>query len=290
MKGMRKRVTIAFFSIVALLFLSGMLSLIELNRLSRDTEDILRANQRNISLAKEMLDAAHRQNMAYIRVAIYRDWHYDSVCRNSMTRLEECVATARAEAIDSTMLDTLTLATSSLKQLTERELQRFALQREREEQVARMAALQYVVDTLSSVEVIDTVVAQKVVAPAPTVADFVEQEQYEQTFSSLTSAIQDYMTSTQGSLAPRTEQLKKNAYRAVTPVLISLGVMILIVLLLYYFMMHYCVNPIVRIARSLSEFVQFRMPYRPKGDFQDELKEINESIDTITSLSRQQRQ
>ena len=43
------------------------------------------------------------------------------------------------------------------------------------------------------------------------------------------------MISTQSSLAPRTEQLKRNAYRAVTPVLISLLVMIAIVLMLYYF-------------------------------------------------------
>lgn len=49
------------------------------------------------------------------------------------------------------------------------------------------------------------------------------------------------MISTQSSLAPRTEQLKRNAYRAVTPVLISLLVMIAIVLMLYYFVSAYLV-------------------------------------------------
>lgn len=290
MKGMRKRVTVGFFSIVILLFLSGMLSLIELNRLSRDTEDILKANQRNISLAKVMLDAAHRQNMAYIRVSIYRDMEYDSVCRNSMALLEQTVQVARQEAIDSTMLDTLSQATANLKQLIDRSLRHHASLHAQALQSARMAVIKSVVDTMSNVEVVDSMVAAQAVAPPPTVADFVEQEHYETCFNALTSAIQSYMTSTQGSLAPRTEQLKKNAYRAVTPVLISLGVMILIVLMLYYFMMHYCVTPIVRMNRALSEFLQFRMPYRPKGDFQDELKEINESVDTITSLTRQQKQ
>ena len=64
MKGIRKRVTVGFLSIVCLLFFSGMLSFFELNHLSRATDEILKANQRNIELAKEMLDAAHEQNMA----------------------------------------------------------------------------------------------------------------------------------------------------------------------------------------------------------------------------------
>ncbi len=127
-----------------------------------------------------------------------------------------------------------------------------------------------------------------VVAPAPTVADFVAQEQYDKLYRRLTGAIQTYMTSTQSSLAPRTEQMKKNAYRAVTPVLISLLVMIAIVLLLYYFMMLYCVNPIVRINRSLGEWLQFRLPFRPKGDFQDELAELQEKIDQLIGRSRSQ--
>ena len=52
---MRKRVTVGFLSIVCLLFFSGMVSFVELSHLSRDTGEILKANMRNIELAKEML-------------------------------------------------------------------------------------------------------------------------------------------------------------------------------------------------------------------------------------------
>ena len=48
MTGLRKRVTVGFLSIVCLLFFSGMVSFLELSHLSRDTGDILEANQRNI--------------------------------------------------------------------------------------------------------------------------------------------------------------------------------------------------------------------------------------------------
>ena len=45
MTGLRKRVTVGFLSIVCLLFFSGMVSFLELSHMSRDTEDILKANK-----------------------------------------------------------------------------------------------------------------------------------------------------------------------------------------------------------------------------------------------------
>ena len=46
MTGIRRRISIAFLSIVGLLFASGMISFFELSHLSYDTEEILKANQR----------------------------------------------------------------------------------------------------------------------------------------------------------------------------------------------------------------------------------------------------
>lgn len=282
MTGIRKRVTVGFLGIVCLLFFSGMLSLLELNHLSRATDEILKANQRNIDLAKKMLDAAHEQNMAFIRLSVFRDAEYDSLCRAGMEQLEQTLAVARAEAVDKTFLDSLAFATTELRLLTDRFLAEFAEQ-QKEQRMRETAAAR--VDSLALAA--GTIDSTAVVAPAPTVADFVAQEQYDGLYRRLTAAIQTYMTSTQSSLAPRTEQMKKNAYRAVTPVLISLVVMIAIVLLLYYFMLLYCVTPIVRINRSLGDFLAFRVPFRPKGEFQDELKEINEKIETLVTLSKQ---
>ena len=74
---MRRRVTIGFLSIVCLLFFSGMVSFVELSHLSRDTGEILKANKRNIELAKEMLDAAYEQNVALIRLSVFGDNSYD---------------------------------------------------------------------------------------------------------------------------------------------------------------------------------------------------------------------
>ena len=110
--------SIAFLSIVGLLFASGMISFLELSHLSYDTEEILKANQRNMELAKEMLGAVHDQNVAIVHLAILQDASYDSLCRTGMQRLEHAVATAQKGALDRSALDSLTGATTELLVLT----------------------------------------------------------------------------------------------------------------------------------------------------------------------------
>ncbi|MFQ7386958.1 MAG: hypothetical protein ACLRM8_04290 [Alistipes sp.] len=97
MTGLRKRVMVGFLSIVCLLFFSGMVSFVELSHLSRDTGEILKANMRNIELAKEMLDAAHEQNVALIRLSVFGDRSCDSLCRSSMERLRTRCSWPRAK-------------------------------------------------------------------------------------------------------------------------------------------------------------------------------------------------
>ena len=77
-----------------------MVSFVELSHLSRDTGEILKANIRNIELAKEMLDAAHEQNVALIRLSVFGDRSCDSLCRRSLERLENTLLVAQDEALE----------------------------------------------------------------------------------------------------------------------------------------------------------------------------------------------
>ena len=80
----------------AVFFGYGLVSRIEPPE--RDTGEILKANKRNIELAKEMLDAAHEQNIALIRLSVFGDRSCDSLCRKSMERLENTLLVAQSEA------------------------------------------------------------------------------------------------------------------------------------------------------------------------------------------------
>ena len=219
-----------------MLFASGMISFFELSHLSYDTEEILKANQRNVELAKEMLGAVHDQNVAIVHLAILQDASYDSLCRTGMQRLEHAVATAQKGALDRSALDSLTGATTELLVLTKMFL----------------------------------------ATESPKAGD-----------EKVVTAVRDYMTSTQSSLAPRAEQLKKNAYRAVTPVLISLVVMIATVLMLFYFTMLYCVNPIVAMNKGLGQYLTFRIPFAVKAECKDEILELKEKIEALVAMLKQ---
>lgn len=280
MKGMRKRVTVGFLSIVSLLFISGMLSFFELGSLSRDTGDILKASRRNIELAKEMLDAAHELNVALIHRSVYADRTYDSLCRSSMQRLERVHLTAQQEALDRSFLDSLSFATTEMKILVDRYLTAATRRAEQEAAAAILA------DTLPHADSLAVVLPAEV--PMPT-ADHWYTEEFEASYTRLTAAVKAFMTSTQSSLAPRTEQMKKNAYRAVTPVLIALAVMIAIVLMFYYFMTIYCVNPILGMNKSLGDYLSFKLPFAVKAECKDEVLELKEKIDTLITQSRQQK-
>ena len=317
MKGMRKRVAIGFLGVVGLLFISGMLSFVELGRLGRGTGDILQASRRNIELAKQMLDAAHDLNVALIRRTVFGERQYDSLCYASLTQLEDVLSIAQAEAYDQSFLDSLAFTTIELKVLVDT----YLTATERAEDPFFALAGQAVAESLAAASPTDTTALAEPVArevePQPAAADETPAtadpavfaidsltplptaeplavdkwytEEFEGVYIRLSSAVKAYMTSTQSSLAPRTEQMKRNAYRAVTPVLISLAVMIAIVLMLYYFMSIYCVNPIIDMNRSLGRYLTYRTPLEVPSECKDEVLELREKIEMLISRDRQKK-
>ena len=273
MKGIRKRVLVSFLSVVVLLFFAGLVSLFELRRVSSDTEEILRASERNLGLAKDMLDAAARQNKAVVHSIVFRQRDYDTVLMGSIAEMARTLEVVRREAVEQAYLDTLSASAMNVQRLTQ-EFLRLQAQRVASEASGRLE-LRGGEDSLSmkSVEM-----------------DFDgarwDAEAYSKAYDKLTGSIKNYMISTQSSLAPRTEQLKRNAYRAVTPVLISLLVMIAIVLMLYYFVSAYLVRPVLAMNKSLGDYLRFGLPFRIKAEVKDEVAELKDRIDDVIQLAR----
>lgn len=271
MKGLGRRVTIGFLSIVALLFASGVISLFELSNLSNDTEIILSASRRNMELAKDMLKSAHEHSQAVLHVVIFDEYAQKDVCRRVMSDLDGKIATARSEAVDATRLDSLQLSASNLREITEQFI--FT------EQPAEVQ--------LQTIGVAEPIEDGELVALR---GKLWYDEHYKPAYEVLVDQVQNFMTHTHSSLAPRAEQLNKNAYRSVAPVFISLVVMIAIVLMFYYFIRIYCVRPVERINSSLSNYLSYRLPFSVKGDLLDELKELAEGIERLIGLSKLNRQ
>lgn len=267
MKGIGKRVTVGFLSIVVLLLASGIISLFELSNLSNDTEVILSTSRRNLEIAKEMIKSAHEHSQAVLHYAIFNDLSKRDASRRALGDLEGALVKAKNEAADASRLDSLAAKILHLREVSQ----------------------SYVVAEAAMPE-------QSVAIPESSVLIEVNQSSdgkvwydnnYKVVYEELMEEIQNFMTHTHTSLAPRAEQLNKNAYRSVAPVFISLVVVIAIVLMFYFFMRIYLVKPIVQTNRSLSDFLTYRLPFSVKAELLDELNELVDNIEKLIAIYKQ---
>lgn len=277
MKGISKRVAIGFFSIVALLFISGMISLFELSNLSTDTEDILSASRRNMEIANDMLKSAHEHSLAVMHIVVFGERSREDACRRALSDLEGRLAAARNEALDASQLDTLASSIEALRRETDAYL---SVDHTKPALMDSVAVVQIAVEGVMPSDVVEREAAMSGLKWYDT--------KYRQTYDNLSTQIQEFMTHSHSSLEPRAEQLNKNAYRSVTPVFISLIVMILIVLMFYYFINVYCVKPVVKMDKSLSDYLAYRLPFNVKTELLDEYKDLHDHIETLINLSKQE--
>lgn len=262
MTGIKKRITIGFLSIVVLLFFSGLVSLFELNNMSGDIEAILASNRRSIELSKSMLDNLRAYDRVVTNYAVLRDSTFADSCRLIHSLFLEDIEQTRGEAARSAeqMLDSLDI-------------------------YARRLGV--VVDELVASRSIENLVVLDNLSDG--VFSFDGRSWYNDTYlpvyNDASDGILRVLSNAQTSLSPRAERLGRNAYRAVTPVFISLVVMIAILLMFYYFVMIYIAQPIVEMNKSLGDVLRYKVPFSIKSECLDEMSELRDKIETTTNNS-----
>ena len=272
---MVKRVTVGFLSIVALLFVAGMISLFELGHLSNDAEKLMNESRSSMESAKEMLDAVHDHGMAVAHIVMLgHDVRYDTLCRNSLVKLETVFKSVAEHSKNNASVDSLAVAVAELHSMTQSFL---------ESEIDATALEELIIDDFDNdfAALFEDRLGADDKDNHTSYNIYWYDIHYDALRTKLTGRIDDYMTFAFTGLTPQTEQLSRNAYRAVTPVLISLLVMIAIVLMLYYFIMIYCVLPIKNIDKSLTEWISFRKSFNVKAECRDELFSLKEHIEGL---------
>lgn len=261
MTGIRKRISIGFLSIVVLLFFSGLVSLFELNHMSIDIEAILNSNRKGIELTEGMLDAIRANDRAVIRYAVLRDTTYADSCRVRFQKFAATIEQARVETSSSAseLFNNLSSSAMELDGIVE------------ELRVSHKVEQSHLKDTILRAEFNGS--------------DWYKQE-YLPIYNRASGQILELLTHAQNSLTPRADRLSRNAYRAVTPVFISLVVMIAILLMFYYFIMIYTIKPIVEMNRSLGDWMRYKLPFSVKSECRDEVAELRDKIESVTNSAR----
>ena len=260
-----RRIRLAFACLLLLLFFSGAMSLLELERVSQDTEEILLASKENVDLAGTMLNALNEQNDMMITLAVssgkFTDiQQYNAICEESMRQLSHSttVAQQKMQKTETPMAaDSLVICANRINELTRSYIAG---------DVHRSIALALADST----------------QVAPKTHEWYVDEympEYELTARQITK----YMTGVHNSLGPEVNNLSHSARRAVTPVFISLVVMVVIVIMFYFFTMHYFVRPILRINRSLGDYLTYKTPFDGEIGCRDEIAILRDRITQLIS-------
>ena len=258
-----RRVRAAFLSIVLLLVFAGGTSLLELERVSHDTQLILEASKQNVDIAREMASALSDQNDAIIYMAVVGDssQRFRTDSENSILRLKRASEEA-FELLHNTeyhgLADSLTMHTDNLNTIVRDYL---------DGNVQRRIEADMLIDSLPN---------------KLTIGSWYVDE-YKTEHRNLSKQISKYMTGSQSTLGPEVSRLSHTARRAVTPVFISLLVMFIVVLMLYFFLKRLYIKPMTRINRSLGDYITYRVPFDDSIECRDEIKELRDRISTLTS-------
>lgn len=258
-----RRVRAAFLSIVLLLIFAGGTSLLELERVSHDTQLILEASKQNVDIAREMASALSDQNDAIIYMAVVGDssQRFRTDSENSILRLKRASEEA-FELLHNTeyhgLADSLTMHTDNLNTIVRDYL---------DGNVQRRIEADMLIDSLPN---------------KLTIGSWYVDE-YKTEHRNLSKQISKYMTGSQSTLGPEVSRLSHTARRAVTPVFISLLVMFIVVLMLYFFLKRLYIKPMTRINRSLGDYITYRVPFDDSIECRDEIKELRDRISTLTS-------
>lgn len=262
--GLKRRVSFGFISIVGVLILSGLVSFYYLSTFSRESDNILNTDSHYRALSSSMHEALRHQNSAFVQMTAFGDRSKDSLCIASLNRLDSLMRVAHDTSLVPEFVDSMIVTAGDLRAVTEQ----------------FMAAPKY--DSKYDVLLIEFPRLDSL----SRVFSKRMYSDYLPIYDELIAEIDMFVAESQNSLAPGADQLHHNAYRALTPVTISLIVMVAIVLMLYYFMMVYCVSPIVYITKALKSYIAFKVPFAPKGERRDEMQELQDSIEALIKSSK----
>jgi hypothetical protein len=264
-QGVARRMRVAFLSIVMLLFFAGATSLFELERVSHDTEQLLMANEQSVEIAGDMLSALSDQNDAIIYMAVVGDSssRYRLECESSMSMLNSAAQRAYEIMASSEyrgIADSLGKYTRELNQLAREWLD---------------GGVHHRIESLNLNDSIPSLLTPR--------SWYVNE--YKVGYINLSKQVSQYMTSSQNTLSPEVSRLSHTARRSVTPVFISLLVMFVVVMMLYFFLKKLYVKPILRINRSLGDYLTYKVPFDSNIACRDELGELRDRIETLISKS-----
>ena len=249
---LRGKLVLALSAIAAILLISSIISILEYKRMSTYVSSLIADNINNINVAQKMAEAANDYNLDIL--AVVGD---DKL--NKLPDFNREAFLARCDSLRGT------LSAMSLQPL------------------ADSVVYSYSAYMLTSLELPDVLLS-----------DFIDTrtwyfDRLQPRYNRLRDDNDAMSSAIYNDLKRNSATFDRGFYRSIIPGLVAVGVGLLLVLMLLFFMMVDYVNPLYKMLANLNNYRSFNKKYTYTFEGDDQLSELNEGITEITGENQQLR-
>ena len=243
--GIRKKISLGFVVIGAILFLSSVIAIFEFNRMRHSVTDLMTDNINSINTSRLLLELTDEYNFMLLSSVIL-----DSALNSEKAlyddRFEKYIGNIKSKftsQAEVAVADSLTSAYNA-----------------------------YLVKIGEAASIMQKTPEER--------RDWYKNELVP-AYNNLKMYKRKLGLLAQGALAENTAQLQDGFYRSIMPGIIAVAAGILLVLLFNYFINLYFISPVLLISRGLKSYKEFNTRYNVQFDNDDELQDLNSEIKTI---------
>lgn len=246
--GIQRKIFLGFITIGFILFLSGLISIIQLTRIGNTVTSYLSDNILSMEVSRKLSDeideqvwGVFQQSVSNVKKHSFNEEVYDELISRA-----EANITVKGE---DNIIDSLKYS--------------YQLFKKSNLEVDSIFSLPYL-DRSDWVEC----------SYMPAVRDFVFY----------VKQLQDV---NQSAITQKSLMLKSNYHRTILPPIIAIVIGFILVFLFNYFLNIYFIRPLTDINKGIQSYIDHRLPYNVKVESKDEIQNLNEGVkDLISSLKK----
>ncbi|NLZ20373.1 MAG: hypothetical protein GXY24_08985 [Bacteroidales bacterium] len=247
---MRAKLILSLSSIAAIMLLSSLISVMEYTSMSNYVSDLIADDIRSINVANRLADMSNTYNLQILEV----------VGEETSLRVPDFDDGYFKSHCDSLRLN---VATNQVRPL------------------ADSVMYSYSAYMLTSLELEDVMQS-----------DFIDSrswyfERLQPRFERLRTDLEQLSLSIHKDLERNSVTFEHGFYRSIIPGVVAIGVGLLLVLMLLFFLLALYVNPLYRMLDGLNAYRSQDKKYTVKFDGDDELVQLNEGISELVNENRQ---
>lgn len=250
--GLKLKITLSLSAIAVMLLISSFLSVMEYRAMSNYVSSLIADNIRSINMAQELAESSNNYNLDIL--AVIGD---DNL--NSLPDFDQQAFVSHC--------DSLKVALAAVKKV----------------RLADSVLYAYSAYMLTSLEL-----------PEVLKSDFIDSrawyfDRLQPRYNRLSAAIGRMSTEIYSDLKKNSANFDRGFYRSIIPGIVAVGVGLLLVLMLLFFILSYYVRPIYKMLDALNNYRSYNKRYNYSFDGDDQLAELNAGIAEITAENFQLR-